>query len=151
VGYDFADFTPGREFDAGRRVVSAADIAAFAELSGDRNALHLDQASAPGAPSTGPIAHGALGVAFGTGLVSQLGLTAGTLIALLELRWRFLAPVRPGDTIQARVRVVERRTTSRPERGIVRLAVDLRNQRNELVQEGELTELIATTTRVGPT
>jgi len=34
------------------------------------------------------------------------------------------------------------RTRARPVRGLVRFAVELRNQRDELVQEGELTELI---------
>lgn len=142
MGHDFDEFTPGREFDAGRRVVSDADVAAFAELSGDRNPLHLDDASARETPFGGRIAHGVLGVAIATGLLSQAGLTAGTLIALLELRWTFRAPIRPGDTVRARVRVADRRPASRPDRGLVRFAVELRNQRDELVQEGELTELI---------
>jgi len=83
-----------------------------------------------------------LGVAVATGLLSQSGLTAGTLLALLELRWTFRAPIRPGDTVSARARVADRHTTSRPDHGVVRFAIELRNQRDDLVQEGELTELI---------
>jgi acyl dehydratase len=141
VACSFEDLAPGRAFDAGSRVVSAADIAAFADLSGDRNAIHMDGAAA--GPFAGPIAHGALGIAIGTGLVSQAGITAGVLVALVEARWRFIAPVRPGDTLSARVTVAERRETSRSDRGLVRFAVELTNQHGQLVQAGELTELIA--------
>lgn len=138
----FDELFTGREFDAGSRVVSDADVTAFVELSGDRNPLPLDGPSARETPFGGRIAHGALGVAIATGLVSQAGLTAGSLIALVELHWTFRAPIRPGDTVRARVRVADRRPGSRPDRGLVRFAVELRNQRDELVQEGELVEFI---------
>lgn len=143
MAYVFEDLVPGRQFDAGRRVVSAADIAAFAALSGDRNPLHVEGEEAERGAFGGQVAHGALGVAIGTGLISEAGLTRGVLVALLELRWKFVAPILPGDAVHARVSVLERRPTKRDDRGIVRFAIDLRNQRNELVQEGELTELIA--------
>jgi acyl dehydratase len=138
----FDDFVPGREFDAGSRVVSDADLSAFAALSGDENALHVDEAYARTTPFGGRIAHGALGIAIGTGLVSRAGLTRSTLIALLELRWTFVAPIRPGDTVRARVRVVERRLSSAGDRGVVTFAIELGNQRGEVVQEGTLIELI---------
>lgn len=124
--------------------MSDADVAAFAALSGDANPLHVDEAYARGTPFGGRVAHGALGVAIGTGLVSRAGLTAGTLVALLELRWRFLAPIRPGDTVRARLRVADRRPSSSGGRGIVTFTVELRNQRDDLVQEGSLVELIRT-------
>jgi acyl dehydratase len=49
-----------------------------------------------------------------------------------ELRW--LRPVRPGDTLRATVQVVEQRpSTSKPDRGIVRLHWTALNQRGEPV------------------
>ena len=73
----------------------------------------------------------------------RLGLLAGTALAFLELRWKFLAPVLVGDTIHARVVVGAKREVSKPDRGIVTFAVTLFNQRGEPVQEGEHTLLLA--------
>jgi acyl dehydratase len=138
----FEEFTVGREFEAGERLVSDDDIRAFAEISGDHNRLHLDDAYARETPFGGRIAHGALGIAIGTGLLSQTGLTAGSLVALVGIDWKFIAPIRPGDRISARLRVVEQRALGGRDRGVVRLAMTLRNQAGDTVQEGTITELI---------
>jgi acyl dehydratase len=132
----------GREYVTGSRRITGEDILAFAALSGDHNPLHLGDRDGEEGEFGGRIAHGVLGVAVATGLLSQLGLTRGSLVALLGVRWDFRAPVRPGDELRARVRVLETRLTRRGDRGVVRLRMRLLNQREELVQEGELTELV---------
>jgi acyl dehydratase len=142
MGLYFEDFTPGWEFETAERTVTAADIAAFAELSGDHNPLHLDPEFARTTPFGTPIAHGALGLALATGLLSQTGLTRETLVALTGITWRFRAPIRPGDTIRVRLRVSEQRKLAAGDRGLVRLAVAVVNQVGEIVQEGEIVELI---------
>jgi acyl dehydratase len=49
-----------------------------------------------------------------------------------EVRW--LAPVRPGDTLSARVTILEtRRSQSKPDRGLVRAKMEVLNQRREVV------------------
>jgi len=58
-------------------------------------------------------------------------------IVSLGWRWKFIGPILPGDRISATVRVVSKRTTRHPDRGIVTLAFDLRNQDGKTVQEGE--------------
>jgi acyl dehydratase len=50
--------------------------------------------------------------------------------------------VRYGDALTARLRVASKRETTSPERGLVSFAVELRNQRGEVAQEGELVELV---------
>ena len=138
----YEDLDPGRVLDAGARVVTAQDIERFAELSGDRNPLHTDEAYARGTLFGSRVAHGALGIAVVTGLVSAAGFTRESLIALTGIAWRFRAPVRAGDTMAAELRVAERRDGGRADGGTVVFAVTVRNQRGEVVQEGELRELV---------
>jgi acyl dehydratase len=138
----FEDFAVGQAYDTDAREVTQADVEAFAAVSGDRNPLHLDDDYAAGTPFGGRIAHGVLGLAVATGLLNQLGLTRGTLVALLGVRWDFRAPVRPGDVLRARLRVAETRPSRKDGRGVVRLAAALANQRGETVQEGEFTMMV---------
>ncbi len=142
AGLWWEEFEVGREYDAGERAVTQSDVEAFAAVSGDRNALHLDEEYARGTPLGGRVAHGVLGLAVATGRLYELGLTRGTLVALVGVEWRFVARVRPGDALRVRVRVAEKRPTSRPERGLVRFALTLERGSGEVVQEGVLTSLV---------
>ncbi|MBP9144738.1 MAG: MaoC family dehydratase N-terminal domain-containing protein [Thermoanaerobaculia bacterium] len=142
MGLYFEELEDGQAFDCGERTVGDAEIGAFAELSGDRNPLHLDDEYARGTPLGGRVAHGALGIAVATGLMAQAGLTAGTLVALLGLDWRFVAPIRPGDRLHLALRVVARRELPGRDRGVVKFVAELVNQAGVLVQSGEIVELI---------
>jgi acyl dehydratase len=142
VSLFYEDFEPGRVLDAGARTITESDIAQFAELSGDRNPLHTDEVYARATAFGSRVAHGALGIAVVTGLVSRAGFTRESLVALSGLTWRFRAPVRPGDRVAATLRVAERHDGGRSDRGTVVFAVSVRNQHGELVQEGELREVV---------
>jgi acyl dehydratase len=142
TGLHWEEFTAGRQWQTASRLVTASDIAAFSTLTGDRNALHRDAAAARAAGFDGVIAHGMLGAALATGLVNQLGLSAGTLVALLGAAWRFRRPLYPGTRIVARVAVGVRRETARPERGVVVLDVELLDGEGAVLQTGELTLLV---------
>ena len=85
------------------RTITTEDIEAFAQLSGDNSPIHVDADYAQGTFFGGRIAHGAL-VA---GVVSAV---LGTMLPgpgaiYMSQQMRFIAPVRPGDTITARVEV----------------------------------------------
>ena len=138
----FEDFVVGARYETDSRMVSSSDIESFAAVSGDHNPLHLDETYARGTPFGGRIAHGVLGLAVATGLLNQLGLTRGTLLALAGLRWDFRAAIYPGDVLRADLVVVEARATRRNDAGLVRLAERLFNEHDVLVQEGELTILV---------
>ena len=112
------------------RTVTARDIDLFTEISGDRNPIHFDEAIARSSR-------------FG-GIVVQGGVTSGLLNALvaeqlpgpgsvfLEVSWRFLAPVRPGDVITAEAIV----TSARADKPVTTLATRITNQDGVLVLDG---------------
>ena len=129
------DLAEGQRIESERRVVSAADIDAFCELSGDRNPLHTDDEHARAAGFTGRIAHGLLVLSIASGLGSEEDDWA--IGAYLEESRRFVEPVLPGDEIHSVSEITEvRRSRSKPDRGIVTLQVATRNQRDEIVLEG---------------
>jgi 3-hydroxybutyryl-CoA dehydratase len=129
------DLTEGLRIQTERRVVSAADIDAFCELSGDRNPLHTDDEHARAAGFAGRIAHGVLVLSIESGLASDADDWA--IGAYLEESRRFVEPVLPGDEIHSVATITQmRRSRSKPDRGIVTLHVETRNQRDEVVLEG---------------
>jgi 3-hydroxybutyryl-CoA dehydratase len=140
------DVAEGLRIETERRVVTAADIDAFVDLSGDRNPLHTDDAYARDTGFAGRIAHGLLVLAIESGLSSEADEWAmGTY---LEETRRFVEPVLPGDEIHSVSEVTGvRRSSSKPDRGIVTLRVETRNQRGELVLDG--TDVIMVGARSG--
>jgi acyl dehydratase len=76
---------------------TAERIAAYAEASGDRNPIHLDEAFARSVGLPGIIAHGMLQM----GLLSRVAMAAAGSDPrrLRSLSCRFAAMVRPGDTV----------------------------------------------------
>ncbi|HJR99135.1 MAG TPA: MaoC family dehydratase [Actinomycetota bacterium] len=137
------DIEPGDELVSEPRTITAHDIDAFVELTGDDNPLHLDPAAVgAAAPYDAPIAHGLLVTSISSGQK-----TAGDDWALgvyLEETRRFVAPVFVGDAIRTVSTVTEvRRSRSRPGRGIVTMDVRLLNQRGEVVQDGTDVVMVA--------
>ena len=87
------------------RVITIADIEAFAAVSGDHNPVHLDEDFAKSTRFKGRIAHGMLGASFiSTVLAAQLP-GAGTIY--LGQTLSFKRPVRPGDKVETRVTVAQ--------------------------------------------
>ena len=139
----YEDVEVGFRFETPSRTVTEADLVAFAGVSGDFNPLHTDRVYAAQSIYGERIAHGALVLSLATGLRQRVGLFDGTLMGLLEIRsWRFLAPVRIGDTIRVATEIAELRETSKPDRGIMVQRVEVLNQDDALVGSGELVALL---------
>jgi acyl dehydratase len=125
----FEDVEVGFRFETPSRTVTEADLVGFAGVSGDFNPLHTDAVFASGTMYGERIAHGALVLSLATGLRQRAGLFDGTLMGLLEIRnWRFVRPVRIGDTIRVVNEVIELRPTSKPDRGIMIQRAEVLNQ-----------------------
>jgi acyl dehydratase len=130
-------------FQTPRRTITEADLVNFAGVSGDFNRLHTDEEFARTTIFGRRVAHGTLVLSISQGLRQRTGVFEGTLMALLEIRsWRFLKPVFIGDTVGVETEMADLRETSQPDRGVVVQRVRIRNQREEIVQEGELVSLI---------
>jgi len=120
------------------RVVTHDDIVAFAQVSGDRNAVHLDAEYAARSAFKGVIAHGMLSASFISGVLGTKLPGEGTIYTSQSLR--FLAPVRPGDTVVTCVTVKEIRPTAKS-RGEV-LCLTTSRVGEVIVIEGEATVLV---------
>ena len=113
-----------------RLTLTPAHVRAFAEISGDYNPLHFDEAFVAKTK-------------FGR-LVVQGGLTTGLLHALVAMdmpgpgtvflsqNWKFTAPVFIGDTITAQAEVV----STHPSKPVVELRVEVRRDDGSTVLEG---------------
>jgi acyl dehydratase len=132
TGRYFEDFTPGDEIRSAGLTLTEAAIVAFAALY-DPQPFHIDVEAAKQTSYGGLIASGFQTLAVGFRLFLDTATLAGTSAGspgMDDVRW--LKPVRPGDTLSTLVRVLEARpSASKPDRGIVRLAVSVRNQRAE--------------------
>ena len=87
------------------KTITEKDISDFARVTGDFNPLHLDQAYAEKTIFKGRIAHGLLSVGLLSTVLGNILPGHGTIYLSQEIK--FLAPVRIGDTITAKVEVLE--------------------------------------------
>lgn len=85
------------------KMVTDRDIELFAEVSTDRNPVHLDDDYASGTLFKGRIAHGMLTAGLISAVIGEQLPGHGTVY--LGQNLKFLAPVRPGDTVRAAVTV----------------------------------------------
>jgi acyl dehydratase len=145
INLRYEDIEFDMQFESATHTVTAADIAAFADVTRDHHPLHVDAAYAESRGFPAVIAHGLYGLSLMEGLKSELKLYEETSVA--SLGWdevRFKAPIVAGDQLRVRFRFVAKRPTRNPARGIVIEALDLVNQRDEVVTEARHTSLILT-------
>ncbi len=130
------DFTPGEVFTSPPHVLSDKHFAAFATMTGDAHPLHYSADYARAKGWEAPIAHGLLLLALcalGAAPISEE--LRDSMIAMLGNEARYKRPAFVGDTVTPHFTVVSIESKGH-DRGIVRLAITLTNQRNEVVLEG---------------
>ncbi|PCJ09051.1 MAG: (R)-hydratase [Rhodobacteraceae bacterium] len=88
-----------------QKVVTDRDIELFAEVSTDRNPVHLDDDYARDTIFQGRIAHGMLTAGLISAVIGEQLPGHGTVYMGQTLK--FLAPVRPGDMVFAEVKVID--------------------------------------------
>ena len=112
------------------RKVEPGDIELFTRISGDRNPLHYDAAAAKASRFGEIVVQGGITSAILNAVVAEDLPGPGTVF--LQVDWKFIAPVRPGDTITGAVEVVE----VREDKPITKLKTSVRRQDGVVVLEG---------------
>jgi 3-hydroxybutyryl-CoA dehydratase len=100
----FEDLSVGQS-ETYTKEVKSSDVVGFAEISGDRNPIHLSEHFAAKTPFGGRIAHGLYTASLISAVIGTRLPGPGAIYISQTLR--FLAPVRIGDTVIARVEVTE--------------------------------------------
>lgn len=88
-----------------RKIITDRDIEMFAEVSTDHNPVHLDEDYARDTIFEGRIAHGMLTAGLISAVIGEQLPGHGTVYLGQSLK--FLAPVRPGDMVEATVTVTD--------------------------------------------
>lgn len=137
-GRTFDEFEVGEEIISGARTVTEADVVSFACLSGDFHPEHMNAVYAQKGLLGERIAHGLLVISLAVGLLNQTGAFEGTTIAVLEMKARFSKAVKFGDTIRATQKIIDKKATSKPDRGVLTSLVTVLNQDDQAVLEADL-------------
>jgi acyl dehydratase len=123
---DFEQVIPGQPLPPLTKQVTVEQIQRYAEASGDRNPIHLDETFARSAGLPGVIAHGMLTMAFANQMVTDW---LGDRSLLKRLQGRFAGMVLPGDEVTCTGSVALKDEDGR--RVVINLVVT--NQRGERV------------------
>jgi len=127
----------GDTLKTGSRTVTIEDIEHFAEFTGDKFYAHMDEEAAKASPIfEGRVAHGYLILGFAAGLFVDPD--PGPVLANTGLEnLRFLTPLYPGDSMRVEL-TVRSKSLKTDETGVVRWAVEIFNQKDELVATYDL-------------
>jgi len=100
----FEDLSVGMR-ESYSKEVKSSDVVGFAEISGDRNPIHLSEHFAAKTPFGGRIAHGLYTASLISAVIGTRLPGSGAIY--LSQTLKFLAPVRIGDVVNASVEIIE--------------------------------------------
>jgi acyl dehydratase len=133
----FEDIEIGETVETPGITITDWHVLQFAGVSMDFFELHTNEEFARQTEFGRRVAHGLLGLAITDGLKNRSDFQVRA-VASLHWSWDFVGPIFIGDTVRAQVRVAEKRASqSKPDRGIITLELELRNQQGETVQRGK--------------
>jgi len=130
AAFYFEDFVVGASAESPGRTLTAADVVQYRGLTGDWEAA-----------DGGPLLPDLLPLCVSSGLTWRFPTPPLAILAFRGFEWEFLHPLRVGDTIRCRATITAKRAT--PEGGVVVERREILNQRNEVVQSGRVTYLVA--------
>ncbi|OLU08071.1 acyl dehydratase [Achromobacter denitrificans] len=133
LGFYWNDVEPGYRYRTLGRTITEADITLFIGTVGmvEEMFTNLDYIASQSVIGSRP-APGSLVFCIAEGLLMQSTMQR-TGMAFMEADVKVLRPTNAGDTVHVECEVVEARATSKPDRGLVRTANRVVNQRGDVV------------------
>ena len=128
------DFNVGDVYPTPSITVTETHVVNWACLTMDFYPLHMDKEYAAKTQFGQRLAHGPLIFGMAVGLVSMAGFAGDSAVAWLGVdNLKMLSPVFIGDTITVIVEVLEKKPTSKPDKGVQTWRYSVKNQRGETV------------------
>jgi acyl dehydratase len=135
------EFEVGQRFPTYGRTITEGDLSFFCAYVGYHVPLFIDEHAARKSRFGGRIVPSAMIMALSTAMTESL--YRHTMVGQLSIEnGRFLAPVRPGDTISTEVEVLFKRETRNPEHGLVTFRDHVTNQDSTLVFQVDKATLV---------
>ncbi|MGQ0502230.1 MAG: FAS1-like dehydratase domain-containing protein [Panacagrimonas sp.] len=131
IGFHFEDVAIGDTFRTTARTVTEADLVCFVNFSWLTEEIFTDMASRDGVALPARVVPGAMVYAMAEGLLTPMMQRTG--LAFLNAELDVKAPTCVGDTLHVECEVIEARTTSKPDRGLVRTRNRVVNQHGQTV------------------
>ena len=129
-----SEFHLGDKFTTVNHTITEAAVVMFAGITGDFHPLHTDEEYVKTTPYGCRIAHGMLTAAVAVALWTRVGVIERSAIGQINSTWKFMSPVKFGDTIHVEAQVLEiKRSRSKPDRGVLSYQLTVLNQRGETV------------------
>jgi itaconyl-CoA hydratase len=128
------DFNVGNVYTTPSITVTETHVVNWACLTMDFYPLHMDKEYAAKTQFGQRLAHGPLIFGMAVGLVSMAGFAGDSAVAWLGVdNLKMLAPVFIGDTVTVIVEVMEKKPTTKPDKGVQTWRYSVKNQRGETV------------------
>lgn len=131
------DFAPGQTFPGARSTCTVEDFLDFARITGDAHPIHYDAEYAAKTRFGRPLAHGLLVAGYSAlGATKLSTLLEESMVAMLEVSFRYRKPVFADDVLTSHFEVAEVSHDPGKDAGKIRFKVTLTNQAGETVVEG---------------
>ncbi len=138
---NYEQIKEGDVFTSPKREITAADIDAFAELTGDNNEIHTSEEYAKNSRFGTRIAHGMLVMGIANGMYVRMGIFKNSV--LMEIKeWKLMRPVKLGDVIYLKLTIESKRQTKRPGFGICEMKYEILHQDEDTAAEGTLVRMV---------
>jgi acyl dehydratase len=135
-------FSVGDAYFKQKGLITEEDVYSFASLSQDFDPIYLDDQYANEGPYGHRVVHGMLIISKMMGQFYETGTFSGTSLGITELSWKLIHPVSIGESIEFEAVVEYLAESHEMDYGILYSLFVIRNQQQQIVQEGKFASLI---------